>query len=98
MPDKPEVMPSEAEIMLIWNAVGLSGEAGEVLDEIKKVVFHRHSLDKQKLANELGDCMFYIAALCTKLELDIGAVMEENVAKLKARFPTGFNSNDSINR
>lgn len=42
-------------MMLIWTAIGLVGEAGEVAELVKKGVFHRHGIDKEKLKNELGD-------------------------------------------
>lgn len=86
------------EIMLVWNALGLAGEAGEVADLIKKTVFHRHDLDRDALIKELGDVLWYVAALCTKLGIPMSEVMERNVAKLKARYPTGWDNERSINR
>lgn len=44
-------------------AMGLSGETGEVVDLLKKVVGHGHDLDKDKLIKELGDVMWYLAVL-----------------------------------
>ena len=84
--------------MVIWNAIGLAGEAGEVCELVKKGIFHQHGLDREKLAKELGDCLWYIAALCTKTGLDMGEVMEENINKLKLRYPNGYSSDDSQKR
>jgi NTP pyrophosphatase (non-canonical NTP hydrolase) len=64
----PDAEYSPADIMLVWNALGLTGEAGEVADLIKKAVFHRHPFDREALIKELGDVLWYVAALCTKLE------------------------------
>lgn len=86
------------EMMVVWNAIGLAGEAGEVAELTKKGVFHQHGLDRGKLAKELGDCLWYIAALCTKLDLDMGEIMAANIEKLKIRYPNGYNSSDSQKR
>ena len=94
----PEVALDDAESMLVWNALGLLGEAGEVGEYIKKAVFHRHSLDRQKLKKELGDVLWYLAALCTNLDLELEEVMAANIKKLQERYPDGFSSAASIRR
>lgn len=96
--DKPDAQYTDHEIMIVWNAIGLAGEAGEVADHIKKGVFHQHGIDKDKLVKELGDVLWYVAALCTKLDVSMGDVMNTNVEKLLKRYPNGYNSTDSINR
>lgn len=96
--DQPDAEYTGDEIMLVWNALGLAGEAGEVADTIKKAVFHRHELDRVALAKELGDVLWYVAALCTKLEIEMSGVMKLNIQKLKARYPDGYSSERSINR
>jgi NTP pyrophosphatase (non-canonical NTP hydrolase) len=78
--------------------MGLAGEAGEVCDYLKKVVFHGHELDRQKLCDELGDVLWYIATLATTAGLSLREVAWENVNKLKNRYPEGFDSQRSINR
>ncbi|MBU8576393.1 nucleoside triphosphate pyrophosphohydrolase family protein [Bacillus pumilus] len=79
-------------------ALGLSGEAGEVVDLIKKHVFHGHSLDKDKIVKELGDVMHYVAGIATLLEIELPEVLEGNIDKLKKRFPEGFSVAASIAR
>ena len=96
--DAPDFEIPDSEIMVVWSAIGLAGEAGEVAELAKKGVFHRHGIDKEKFKNELGDCLWYIAALCTTMELDLAEIMEENIEKLKKRYPNGFSSMDSIRR
>lgn len=96
--DGPGFEISNKDMMVIWAGFGLAGEAGEVVELIKKGIFHRHGLDREKVKKELGDCLWYIAAICTKLDLDLTEVMEDNIAKLKLRYPDGFSSNDSIIR
>jgi NTP pyrophosphatase (non-canonical NTP hydrolase) len=73
-------------------ALGLTGEAGEVADHIKKVVFHAHELDRDAIIKELGDVLWYVAAAATALDVDLGVVAARNVAKLRARYPDGFDA------
>ncbi|OLP64408.1 hypothetical protein BACPU_26330 [Bacillus pumilus] len=79
-------------------ALGLSGESGEVVDIIKKHVFHGHSLDKDKIVKELGDVMHYVAGIATLLEIELPEALEGNINKLKKRFPEGFSEAASIAR
>jgi len=79
-------------------ALGIAGEAGEVADELKKVVFHEHPLDRAKLADELGDVLWYIAALATTAGLSLDEIAQGNVAKLQRRYPQGFSTADSLRR
>lgn len=95
---KPGFNISDVEIMAVWDAIGLAGEAGEVADHIKKGIFHQHGIDFPKLRKEIGDTLWYAAALCTTLGLDLSEIMQENIDKLKVRYPDGFNSEDSIRR
>ena len=79
-------------------AMGLSGEAGEVTDELKKVIYHGHDLNIDKLEKELGDVLHYVSGLATLLDLSLSDVAEKNIEKLKARYPNGFSEKDSRNR
>ena len=79
-------------------SMGLAGEAGEVVDYLKKVVGHGHLLDKDVLSKELGDVMWYVASLCEHHGLSMSDVARKNIDKLKARYPDGFTSEKSINR
>lgn len=78
--------------------MGLSGEAGEVTDELKKFLYHGHELDVHKIKGELGDVLHYIAGIATMLEIDLSDVAKANIYKLKNRYPEGFNKEDSRNR
>ena len=90
--------PTEDQTILVWNALGLAGEAGEVADTVKKAVFHQHGLDLEKLKIELGDVLWYIAAICTQLDVKLEDVMQANIDKLHARYPEGFSVEKSKNR
>lgn len=88
---------SERDRLLI-GALGLCGEAGEVVDELKKHLFHDHTLDKAKLSSELGDVLWYWVLLCDTLGLSIEEVVAGNVEKLRRHYPDGFTTERSINR
>ena len=77
---------------LINGCLGLAGESGEILDMIKKWVFHENELDKKHLKKEIGDVMWYVAMICESVGFDIDDVMQTNVDKLKARYPEGFDT------
>lgn len=72
-------------------SLGIAGEAGEVVEIVKKHLFHSKPLDLVKLEKELGDVMWYIAAMCHVTGLDLGMVAYKNLEKLEKRFPNGFN-------
>ena len=96
--DKPQHEISDKEIMIVWFATGLAGESGEVVDHIKKGIFHQHGIERDKIKKELGDVLWYVAGLCTKLGMSMEEVMIDNIQKLELRYPDGFNSEDSKSR
>ncbi|OLS02409.1 nucleoside triphosphate pyrophosphohydrolase family protein [Tissierella creatinophila] len=77
---------------------GILGESGEVVDILKKSRFQGHVLDKDKLKEEIGDVMFYIANLCNLLDLDLEEIIQQNYNKLLKRYPEGFSTERSVNR
>jgi NTP pyrophosphatase (non-canonical NTP hydrolase) len=79
-------------------AMGLSGEAGEVTDLIKKELFHGHDPQPEKVLKEIGDVLHYASGLATMYGFTLEEAAEENIKKLKKRFPNGFNTEDSIKR
>ncbi|MGL4451400.1 MAG: nucleoside triphosphate pyrophosphohydrolase family protein [Sarcina sp.] len=78
--------------------LGLTGEAGESVDIIKKGVFHGHDLDKAHLKNELGDVLWYVAALASTINVSLEEIAQINIDKLRKRYPEGFDKVMSINR
>lgn len=71
------------ELMVVWNALGLAAKAGDVADLVKRGVFHRNQINPGKLEKELGDMLWYAAAICTTLGLDLGEIMQANIERLK---------------
>lgn len=84
---------------LLMNAVmGLNGEAGEVIDHVKKVCFQGHELDRQHMIEELGDVAWYLAVCCEAIDTTLEEVLQNNIDKLRRRYPDGFDKSRSINR
>lgn len=88
---------SEKDI-LINGVMGLCGEAGEVIDMVKKHLAQGHELDRDKMIAELGDVAWYLAELAMVLDTDLDRVFEGNIEKLKKRYPEGFDAKRSQNR
>lgn len=87
---EPDFQITPEQVMISWNAIGLAGEAGEVAELVKKGIYHQQGIDTEKIEKELGDVLWYVAALCTKLGLSMEAVMERNIQKLMKRYPEGY--------
>lgn len=96
--EKPDFELTDCEFMLLWNAIGVAGEAGEVAELAKKQIFHRHGIDREKWKKELGDVLWYVSACATKLDLTLEEIMQHNVEKLRARFPDGYSAERTIFR
>lgn len=77
---------------------GLCGESGECIDLLKKHEFQGHELNEEKLIDELGDVLWYIAQTAAGLGISMDDIAQRNVDKLKKRYPDGFSAERSINR
>lgn len=80
------------------SAYGLNGEAGEVIDLLKKHEFQGHRLDENSLVDELGDILWYIALGCDALGVSLDFVMQMNIEKLRNRYSQGFDTDRSVHR
>ena len=87
---------------MITAAVGMSAEAGEFTEIVKKIIFQGKPVNEENLFHlkrELGDIMWYVAQACMGLRISLDEVMEMNVEKLVARYPGGqFDVHYSENR
>ncbi len=94
-----EEFPSER---LLTAAVGMSAEAGEFTEVVKKIIFQGKPVNEDNLFHlkrELGDIMWYVAQACIGLNVSLDEVIEMNVNKLMARYPDGeFDVTQSENR
>lgn len=84
--------------VLLNGVMGLCGEAGEAIDIVKKHLHQGHELDKETLIKELGDIAWYLAETAYALDTELDEVLDKNIAKLKARYPLGFDTERSIHR
>ena len=83
---------------LLHAGIGLSTEAGEFLDALKKHIFYGKELDRVNMAEELGDLFWYMAIVADELGVEFESVMEKNIAKLKARYGDKFSESRAENR
>ena len=84
--------------MLINSVMGLCGESGEAIDIVKKWYAHGHELDLEHFKKELGDIAWYLAEAATAIGAELEDIFEENIEKLKKRYPNGFDTEKSIIR
>ncbi len=87
---------------IVYPTMGLVNEAGEVAGKVKKIFRDRggqvSEADKQALKDELGDVMWYLAQICTELDLSLQEVAEANLVKLFSRLERGQIKGDGDNR
>ena len=87
---------------IIYPALGLAEEAGEVCGKLKKVIRDKHGIflaqDVGEIKKEIGDVLWYLAALCTDLEIRLEDVALLNIEKLKKRKEEGCLGGSGDNR
>lgn len=81
---KDELTPDDAHLMHM--AIGVSGEAGELLDAVKKAVIYRLHLDLENVIEELGDLEFYMEGVRQAVGVTREQCLEANIEKLKKRY------------
>ena len=78
---------------LTYPVLGLAGEAGEVANKVKKIYRDRGGVisesDRSVLCSELGDVLWYVAAIASELQLPLGTVVSQNLEKLWNRQQAG---------
>lgn len=83
---------------IIYPALGISGESGEIAEKVKKWLRGDKHLDAEELVKELGDIMWYITSMADDLGADLQSVINENVTKLKSRKERGVVKGSGDNR
>ena len=83
-------LAQEGLVRLLHATMGVSTEAGELLDAVKKHVFYGKPLDRVNLFEEVGDIFWYLAILADELGFDFESAMEKNIHKLQARYQGKF--------
>lgn len=80
---------SPSRINALHMGVGVSGEAGELLDAVKKYVIYDKPLDRANVVEELGDLEFYMQGLRAELGITREETLQANIAKLSKRYHSG---------
>jgi len=75
-------------------SVGVSGEAGELIDAVKKNCIYQKPLDLENVIEELGDLEFYMEGLRQSLSITREQTIEANITKLGKRYSSGTYSDD----
>jgi NTP pyrophosphatase (non-canonical NTP hydrolase) len=87
---------------IVYPTMGLTNEAGEVAGKVKKIFRDRGGViteaDREALKHELGDVLWYLAQICTELDLTLSDVAEANLAKLADRALRGTIRGDGDQR
>jgi NTP pyrophosphatase (non-canonical NTP hydrolase) len=85
---------------VVYPALGLAGEAGEVADKVKKIYRDDRTDAKflAEIAKEIGDVMWYCAALANDLGFDLQQIAEMNIHKLNSRKASGTIAGTGDNR
>ena len=87
---------------IVYPTMGLVNEAGEVAGKVKKIFRDKggqiSAEDRQSLKKELGDVLWYLAQMCTELDLSLQEVAEENLTKLFSRWERGTIRGDGDER
>lgn len=85
-------------IRLLHSAMGLSTEANEFLDMLKKHIYYGKDLDVVNAKEEISDTFWYCAVAIDVLQTTFEDVMNVNIEKLKIRYPEKFTEEKAINR
>ena len=88
-----QLTPLQASVLHM--AVGVSGEAGELLDAVKKHAVYQKQLDFDNVREEAGDILFYLTGLLNELGLTLNECIEANVEKLSKRYPEKRYTNEA---
>jgi NTP pyrophosphatase (non-canonical NTP hydrolase) len=88
-----ELTPAQAD--LLHMSIGVSGEAGELLDAVKKHVIYQKPIDRENVVEELGDLKFYIQGIQNNLGISDEEVEAHNRKKLSARYDKLTYSNEA---
>lgn len=87
--------------LLHW-VLGINGEAGEVAEKVKKIIRDKQGnitdADKQELAKEIGDVLWYLAVFADQLDVSFDAIAEQNLEKLRSRQSRGVLGGSGDNR
>lgn len=88
---------SQKDELLNW-CVGLCEEVGETMNVVKHHFWPGEDIDEEKIAKELGDVLWYVSAIASNLNLNLGIVARLNIEKLEHRYQQEFSKESSDKR
>lgn len=79
----------DKDLIFIYTALGMVGEAGEVAEKIKKIWRDKNKqindVDREEIKKELGDVLWYLSQLAEELKIDFDDVAQANINKTQSR-------------
>ena len=94
---KTAIFPTDMGVY--YATLGLAGEAGEIANKVKKFIRDGHSVEKEKeLISELGDVLWYVAAVADVIGVSLEDVAKDNMYKLAERQRNGTLQGSGDNR
>lgn len=79
-------------------AMGVAGEAGELVDVVKKHTIYGKELDEEHLIEEAGDLFFFLVATLTRAGIPLAVAIDRNVNKLNKRYEKGYTDAEAAAR
>lgn len=96
------IYPGKGEGNWTYPALGLAGETGEISEKLKKAIRDEGGIVSEErraaIQKELGDVLWYVAALCTELNINMEDAAAQNLSKLAKRKTEGKLQGDGDNR
>lgn len=90
----------DSKFSILYPTLGLTGEAGEVADKVKKIIRDGKSVvnERVEIAKELGDVLWYLAAVSRDIGVSLDDVAQMNIEKLESRKERGTLQGNGDNR
>lgn len=83
---------------VVYPTLGLASESGEIASKVKKCIRDHTQFDRQDMVRELGDVLWYVAAIASDLGITLQEVAEANINKLSSRKERGTLSGSGDDR
>lgn len=99
----PEIYPmfsnlNEQQIQIMHASLGISSEAGELSDAVKKHMIYSRPIDSENIKEECGDLLWYIALMLQYNGYTMEQAMQHNINKLRIRYPEKFTEEHAAKR
>lgn len=92
----------DKDLIFVYTALGLMGEAGEVAEKIKKIWRDKNKqiddIDREEIKKEMGDVLWYLSQLAEELNIDFDDVAQTNLDKTASRLTRNLINGSGDNR